>query len=64
MAAPSFILAPLIKGYEESASLEVHLVSGKVPMAIDMLDALYPEHLAGTARILALSGTRRTGFTP
>ena len=35
-----------------------------LPIAIDTLDSLYPQHVAGKIRILATSGKKRASFAP
>lgn len=46
-------------GYKGSAPLVTDLIGGQVPVAIDTLDVLLPQHEAGKLRILALSGEKR-----
>jgi tripartite-type tricarboxylate transporter receptor subunit TctC len=46
-------------GYRGSAPLTMDLIGGQVPVAIDTLDTLLPQHEAGKLRILAIGGARR-----
>jgi tripartite-type tricarboxylate transporter receptor subunit TctC len=62
MVGDALSIKPQIGGYKGSAPLQADLVAGKVPIAIDTLDSLYPPHAAGKVRILAVSGTHRAGF--
>ncbi|HKX40298.1 MAG TPA: Bug family tripartite tricarboxylate transporter substrate binding protein [Burkholderiaceae bacterium] len=55
-------LTPQIVGYRGSAPLVNDLLGGQVPVAIDTVDSLYPQHAAGKIRILAMSGTQRASF--
>ena len=49
-----------VVGYKGSAPLGVDLIGGHVPVAIDSLDALLPQHLGGKIKILATSGDKRS----
>jgi len=51
-------------GYRGSAPLITDLVGGQVPVSIDTLDAVLPQHQAGKVRILASSGARRAAISP
>jgi tripartite-type tricarboxylate transporter receptor subunit TctC len=62
MAGDALSIKPQIVGYKGSAPLLADVVAGKVPIAIDTLDSLYPQHVAGKVRILAVSGTQRASF--
>lgn len=62
MLGDALSIKPQIMGYKGSAPLLADLVAGKVPIAIDTLDSLYPQHVAGKVRILAVSGTQRANF--
>lgn len=55
--------APVI-GYRGSASVITDLVGGHVPIAVDTLDTLEPQHAAGKLRMLAVSGARRSAASP
>jgi len=62
MLGDAMSIKPQIASYKGSAPLLADLVAGKVPIAIDTLDSLYPQHIAGKVRILAVSGTQRASF--
>ena len=62
MVGDALSIKPQIIGYKGSAPLQADLVAGKVPIAIDTLDSLYPQHVAGKVRVLAVSGTQRASF--
>ena len=62
MLGDALSIKPQIMGYKGSAPLLADLVAGKLPIAIDTLDSLYPQHVAGKVRILAVSGTQRANF--
>jgi len=62
MLGDALSIKPQITGYKGSAPLLADLVAGKQSIAIDTLDSLYPQHLAGKVRILAVSGTQRVSF--
>lgn len=49
-----------VVGYKGSAPLSVDLIGGHVPVAIDSLDALLPQHQGGKIKILATSGEKRS----
>ncbi|MGL5001801.1 MAG: tripartite tricarboxylate transporter substrate-binding protein, partial [Casimicrobium sp.] len=49
-----------VVGYKGSAPLVNDLLGGHVPVAIDALDSLLPQHEGGKARILATSGGKRS----
>ncbi|MDM0055945.1 Bug family tripartite tricarboxylate transporter substrate binding protein [Variovorax fucosicus] len=51
-----------IISYRGSAPLQTDLIGGQLPVAIDTLDSVYPQHEGGKLRILAMSGTRRAAF--
>lgn len=57
-------LQPQIVGYRGSAPLATDLIGGSLPVGIDTLDALLPQHAGGKVRILAMSGTSRARFAP
>ncbi|XAH22808.1 tripartite tricarboxylate transporter substrate-binding protein [Xylophilus sp. GW821-FHT01B05] len=62
MLGDAVSIRPQINGYKGSAPVVADLADGKLPVAIDTLDSLYPQHLAGKVRILATSGTQRSAF--
>ena len=47
MLGDALSIKPQIMGYKGSAPLLADLVAGKLPIAIDTLDSLYPQHVAG-----------------
>jgi len=49
-------------GYRGSSPLITDLIGGQVPVAVDTLDTLLPQHEAGKLRILASSSTERSPF--
>lgn len=51
-------------GYKGSGPLITDLIGGQVPVAVDTLDVLLPQHEAGKLRILAVSGEQRHPATP
>ena len=51
-------------GYRGSSPLLTDLIGGQVPIAVDTLDVVIPQHQAGKIRILAMSGARRSPFAP
>jgi tripartite-type tricarboxylate transporter receptor subunit TctC len=53
-----------VVGYRGSAPLITDLIGGQVPVSIDTLDTVLPQHEAGKLRILASSGTRRSAIAP
>ncbi|MEJ1170684.1 tripartite tricarboxylate transporter substrate-binding protein [Variovorax sp. CCNWLW235] len=64
MVGDALSVQPQIKGYGGSAPLSADLSGGNLPIAIDTLDSLYAQHLAGKIRILAVSGKKRVSFAP
>jgi len=64
MVGDALSVQPQIKGYGGSAPLAADLSGGSLPIAIDTLDSLYAQHLAGKLRILAVSGKKRVSFAP
>ena len=64
MVGDALSVQPQIKGYGGSAPLSADLSGGSLPIAIDTLDSLYAQHLAGKIRILAVSGKKRVSFAP
>jgi len=53
-----------VVGYRGSAPLMNDLIGKQVPVAIDILDTLWPQHEAGKLKILAVSGEQRAPFAP
>jgi tripartite-type tricarboxylate transporter receptor subunit TctC len=53
-----------VVGYRGSSPLLTDLIGGQVPIAVDTLDVVIPQHQAGKVRILAMSGARRSPFAP
>ncbi|MCG2592078.1 Bug family tripartite tricarboxylate transporter substrate binding protein [Ramlibacter sp. XY19] len=51
-------------GYRGSGPLLADLLGGQVPVALDTLDGLIPQHEAGKLRILAGSGAKRSPAAP
>ncbi|PLC02665.1 ABC transporter substrate-binding protein [Variovorax sp. RO1] len=64
MVGDALSVQPQIKGYGGSAPLLADLSGGSLPIAIDTLDSLYAQHVAGKIRILAVSGKKRASFAP
>ncbi|MDH6592017.1 tripartite-type tricarboxylate transporter receptor subunit TctC [Variovorax sp. TBS-050B] len=64
MVGDALSVQPQIKGYGGSAPLAADLSGGNLPIAIDTLDSLYVQHVAGKVRILAVSGKKRASFAP
>jgi tripartite-type tricarboxylate transporter receptor subunit TctC len=64
MVGDALSVQPQIKGYGGSAPLSADLTGGSLPIAIDTLDSLYGQHVAGKIRILAVSGKKRVSFAP
>jgi tripartite-type tricarboxylate transporter receptor subunit TctC len=53
-----------VVGYRGSAPLLSDLIGGQVPVSIDTLETVLPQHQAGKVRILASSGAKRASFAP
>lgn len=53
-----------VVGYRGSAPLLTDLIGGQVPIAVDTLDVVIPQHKSGKVRILAMSGAKRSPFAP
>ena len=51
-------------GYKGSSPLLTDLIGGQVPVAVDTLDSLLPQHEAGKIRILAVSSEQRHPLLP
>ncbi len=63
MGEKSKIQAQVV-GYRGSAPLLTDLIGGQVPVAFDTLDSVLSQHEAGKLRILAVSGEKRSPFSP
>jgi tripartite-type tricarboxylate transporter receptor subunit TctC len=57
-------MQPLVVGYKGSAPLLNDLMGGHVPVAVDTLDTLEPQHESGKLRILAVSSDKRSASLP
>jgi tripartite-type tricarboxylate transporter receptor subunit TctC len=57
------VKAPVI-GYRGSASALTDLMGGHVPVAVDTLDTLEPQHAGKKIRMLAVSGEKRSAASP
>jgi len=55
---------PQVIGYRGSAPLLTDLIGGQIPVAIDTLDTLLPQHEGGKLRILAIGGEKRAPELP
>ena len=53
-----------VVGYRGSAPLITDLIGGQVPVSIDTLETVLPQHAAGKVRILASSGAQRAAISP
>jgi tripartite-type tricarboxylate transporter receptor subunit TctC len=53
-----------VTAYKGSAPLLADLTAGRATIAIDRLDSLYPQHLAGKLHVLAASGNQSAVFAP
>lgn len=53
-----------VVGYRGSGPLLTDLIGGQVPVSIDTLETVLPQHRAGKIRILASSGARRSPIAP
>ena len=53
-----------VVGYRGSAPLVTDLIGGQVPVSIDTLETVLPQHEAGKVRILATAGARRATIAP
>jgi tripartite-type tricarboxylate transporter receptor subunit TctC len=53
-----------VVGYKGSGPLLTDLMGGHVPIALDTLDTLEPQHAAGKLRVLAVSGPQRSATSP
>ncbi len=51
-----------VVGYRGSGPLLTDLLGGQIPVAVDTLDTLLPQHEAGKLRILASSNDKRSTF--
>ena len=64
MLADAAKVKPQVIGYRGSAPLLTDLIGGQVPVAVDTLDTLLPQHAGGKLRILAIGGTKRAPELP
>ena len=53
-----------VVGYRGSAPLITDLIGGQVPVSIDTLETVLPQHEGGKVRILASSGAARAAISP
>jgi tripartite-type tricarboxylate transporter receptor subunit TctC len=53
-----------VVGYRGSAPLITDLIGGQVPVSIDTLETVLPQHEGGKIRILASSGAARAAISP
>ena len=53
-----------VVGYRGSSPLVTDLVGGQIPVSIDTLETVLPQHEAGKIRILASSGAARAAISP
>lgn len=53
-----------VVGYRGSTPLITDLIGGQVPVSIDTLETVLPQHEAGKVRILASSGAARNAISP
>ena len=63
MLADAAKVKPEVVGYRGSAPLLTDLIGGQLPVAVDTLDTLLPQHEGGKIRILAIGGARRVPNT-
>lgn len=64
MVADAAKVKPQVIGYRGSAPLLTDLLGGQVPVAVDTLDSLLPQHEGGKLRILAIGGDKRAPELP
>ena len=64
MLADAAKVTPQVIGYRGSAPLLNDLLGGQVPVAVDTLDTLLPQHAGGKLRILAIGGAKRAPELP
>ena len=64
MLADAAKVKPQVIGYRGSAPLLNDLLGGQVPVAVDTLDTLLPQHAGGKLRILAIGGMKRAPELP
>ncbi len=64
MLADAAKVKPQVIGYRGSAPLLTDLLGGQVPVAVDTLDTLLPQHAGGKLRILAIGGAKRAPELP
>jgi tripartite-type tricarboxylate transporter receptor subunit TctC len=63
MLAQSARVSAQVVGYRGSAPLVTDLIGGQIPVAIDTLDSLIPQHQSGKLRILAVGAASRSADT-
>ena len=64
MLADAAKVKPEVVGYRGSAPLLTDLIGGQLPVAVDTLDTLLPQHDGGKIRILAIGGAKRVPELP
>lgn len=64
MLAEKAGVKPQVIGYRGSAPLITDLIGGQVPVSVDTLETVLPQHEGGKVRILASSGAARNEITP
>ena len=64
MLADAAKVKPEVVGYRGSAPLLTELIGGQLPVAVDTLDTLLPQHEGGKLRILAIGGSKRVAELP
>jgi tripartite-type tricarboxylate transporter receptor subunit TctC len=64
MVGDAMGLKPEIVGYKGSAPMLQDLIGGQIPVGIDTLDTLEPQHRGGKLRILAVSSEKRSVLAP
>jgi tripartite-type tricarboxylate transporter receptor subunit TctC len=63
MLGESARVSAQVVGYRGSAPLVTDLIGGQIPVAIDTLDSLIPQHQSGKLRILAVGASSRSADT-
>lgn len=64
MLAEKAGVQPQVIGYRGSAPLITDLIGGQVPVSVDTLETVLPQHEGGKVRILASSGATRNVISP
>lgn len=59
MLADTAKVSAQVVGYRGSAPLITDVIGGQVPVGVDTLDSLAPQHAGGKLRMLAVSGDKR-----